>query len=157
MLYNEDGSYRRLHTARVDAVEEIVESAQGSPVLVMYRFKAELDMLRERFGDMVYDSGTKNLQARWNRDELPILAAHPQSVGHGLNLQEGGGHTVVWMSPTWSGEEFNQANKRLHRSGQRNAVMVHHIMAPGTVDDLAAEARAGKLRTESELRAALER
>ena len=72
--------------------------------------------------------------SQWNNGEIPILFAHPASAGHGLNLQDGG-HTIIWLSPTWSNEQYRQANKRLHRSGQKHPVQVIHLIAEGTADE----------------------
>lgn len=125
------GKYTELHTAKVDALKDIVEFAT-SPVLVFYRFKAELEMIERAFPDAVNVKAPESVK-RWNRGEIPVMLAHPASAGHGLNLQRGG-HTVVWTSLPWSLEEWQQGNKRLHRQGQTNPVVVHVIAARGTVD-----------------------
>jgi SNF2 family DNA or RNA helicase len=139
-IYNDDGAggYEILHSAKVDAVREIVEGT-GSPVLVFYRFKAELAMLREALGKAAHTIDEPDIVARWNRGEVPVLLAHPASAGHGLNLQRGG-HTLVWTSGTWSLEEYLQGNGRLARQGQTSPVVIHHLVSPGTVD-LALHAR----------------
>jgi SNF2 family DNA or RNA helicase len=129
-----DYRYTTVHTTKVDALKEIVEAAQGSPLLVFYRFKAELEMLQQAFPDS-WTPDDKDVFAKWNRGEVPMLLAHPASAGHGLNLQHGG-HTVVWTSPTWNLEEYQQANKRLARQGQQHPVVIHHILAKATVDGL---------------------
>lgn len=126
------GGAVRLHTAKLDALEEVIESAQGSPVLVFHRFKEELSMLRERFAVNTPDE--PNFMERWNAGQIPILAAHPASAGHGLNFQHGG-HTIVWTTTTWSLEEHQQANARLLRQGQKHPVVIHYLVSPGTVDE----------------------
>ena len=122
-----------LHTERVKAVEEIVNGTGGSPVLVYYRYRPELEMLRQHFGDDLRTPKDKNVFDDWNKGRVPVLAAHPRSIGHGLNLQHGG-HTCVWMSPTWDLELWEQGNSRLPRQGQKNQVVVHMLSSPGTVD-----------------------
>lgn len=126
------GTFDWLHDAKIDAVDEIVEAALGSPVLVFYRFKPELAALRKRFPDARLATERGVLDA-WNRGEVRVMLAHPASAGHGLNLQHGG-HTIVWTSPTWSLEEDMQANKRLARQGQKNPVVIHYVVARASVD-----------------------
>lgn len=127
-----DGKYSVLHGAKVDAALEVVEAAGGSPVLVFYRFRAELDALRRALpaARTVDEPGVID---DWNAGRVPVMLAHPASAGHGLNLQHGG-HTIVWTSLPWSSEEWEQANKRLARQGQKHPVVIHQIMATGTVD-----------------------
>lgn len=127
------GTYDVLHSAKIDAVKDIVREAQGSPVLVFYRFQAELTTLKKAFPNATVASGGGFVQ-RWNRGEIPVLLAHPASAGHGLNLQHGG-HIAVWLTSDWSLELDQQANKRLARSGQKHPVVIHRIVVPGTVDE----------------------
>lgn len=122
-----------LHDERSKAVEEIVDGTGGSPVLVFYRYKPELELLKKRFKDKLHTPQEKGWFQQWDAGKLPILAAHPKSIGHGLNMQYGG-HTVVWTSPTWDLEQWDQGNSRLPRPGQENQVVVHMLSAPGTVD-----------------------
>ena len=124
----------RLHEAKLDALEEIVAGAGGSPILVGYQYQEELAMLKERFG--AFDSRTPNMQLRWNAGELLMLALHPKSAGHGLNLQKGPGHTLVWLSPTWSAELREQLNGRLARPGQRSPVQVIDVLARDTIEEV---------------------
>jgi len=133
-LYAEQDTTRweTLHDEKIRATREIIDGT-GSPVLVFYQFDAERDALMSAIPEAV-SIDEPGIQGRWNRDEIPVLVAHPASTGHGLNLQKGSGHTVVWASLTWSLEEWLQANKRLHRQGQRNNVMVHVLSSPGTTD-----------------------
>ena len=126
-----DGKYDIIHKEKIKALEEIVDGT-GNPILVFYRFRAERDFLLKAFPQAVGIDDRGAIQ-RWNRREVPILVAHPQSAGHGLNLQHGGS-TIVWTSLTWSLEEWEQANKRLHRSGQKDPVIIHTLISPGTVD-----------------------
>jgi SNF2 family DNA or RNA helicase len=103
----------------------------GKPVLIYYGFKHERDRIRERFD--AGDINTSEDIARWNRGEMKIALCHPASAGHGLNLQEGG-CTIIWFSITWSLELYQQANDRLWRQGQKNTVVIHHILAKDTID-----------------------
>ena len=127
-----DGRVARLDDAKLDELERIVDGADG-PVLVFYRFKDELERLRARFDGLreVHEPGVLD---EWNAGRVPLLAAHPASAKFGLNIQHGG-HEIVWLSPTWSLDEYDQANARLHRSGQERAVRVHRILEEGTVDE----------------------
>lgn len=120
-----------LHTAKIDALQEIVEGT-GSPVLVFHRFRHERELILERLPQARMIDAPGALDA-WSRGDLGVMVAHPASAGHGLNLQTG--HTIVWTSLDWSLELWQQANARLHRQGQRHPVTVHRIEVPGTVDE----------------------
>lgn len=131
-LYDDDrDGWDWLHHAKLDALAEVIEGT-GSPVLVFYRFQAELEMIQERFPESVHVSESGAVK-HWNAGRIPILLAHPASAGHGLNLQHGG-HTIVWTSLPWSLEQWQQANKRLQRQGQTHPVVVHVIESRGTLD-----------------------
>jgi phage-related DNA helicase len=122
-----------VHSEKTRALVEIFEGT-NSPLLVFYRFKAELEAIKNALpAGVVYTPKDKGVFDKWNRGEVPVLAAHPAAIGHGLNLQAGG-HTVVWMTLPWSTEEWDQANKRLARQGQQNPVVIHKIMAKNTID-----------------------
>jgi SNF2 family DNA or RNA helicase len=123
--------YTWIHDEKINALREIVEGT-GSPILVFYRFQAELEALTRAFPQAV-NVKYPNAIPRWNRQEIPLMLAHPASAGHGLNLQHGG-HTAVWTTLPWSLEEWQQANKRLARQGQRNPVVIHVLEAANTVD-----------------------
>jgi SNF2 family DNA or RNA helicase len=127
-----DNSYTELHKEKISAVREIVDGT-GSPVLVFYRFRAELEMLKRAFPDEARTIDEPDVIAAWNNGYVPVLLAHPASAGHGLNLQHGG-HTIVWTSLPWSLEEWEQANARLARQGQTEPVVIHILSAPHTVD-----------------------
>jgi hypothetical protein len=122
----------RLHDEKLTALKEIVEQADG-PVLVFYRFRFEQEAILKAIPQATMVTSKGAIDA-WNRRELPVMVAHPASAGHGLNLQYGG-NTCVWTSLSWSMEEWEQANARLHRQGQRNRVMVHVLTVPGTMDE----------------------
>lgn len=127
-----DTSYTVVHQEKVRALLEIVEGT-GSPVLVFYRYQAELDMLKAALPSSAHTIHEPDIVERWNDGTIPVLLAHPASVGHGLNLQFGG-HTIVWTSLPWSLEEWLQSNKRLARQGQEHPVVIHTLEAPRTVD-----------------------
>lgn len=123
--------YRPIHDEKIRAVQEVVEGT-GSPVLVFYRFRAERDMLLKALpGARTIDE--KGIIRQWNAGNVPVLLAHPQSAGHGLNLQHGG-HTIVWTTLPWSLEEWEQANARLNRPGQEHPVVIHLVTVPHTID-----------------------
>ena len=122
----------RIHDAKAEALAEIVD-VSDSPVLVFYSFKHDLEAIREKIPEAKVLEGPETIAA-WNRGEIPVLLAHPASVGYGLNLQDGG-HVIVWYGLTWSLELYQQANARLHRQGQQRPVIVHHLIAEGTVDE----------------------
>lgn len=146
-LYKDDADlrgreYTVLSKQRVKVIQEIADTAT-SPVLVFYQYKAELEMLQAGLGKDARTIDEPGVVKDWNAGKVPILLAHPASAGHGLNLQFGG-HTLVWSSLTWNLEEYQQANKRLARSGQENPVVIHRLVSPGTVDDAKREVLAGK-------------
>jgi len=116
-------------------LEELVEEANGKPVMIFYAFKHDLDRIRKRLKD--YDVRTLDDPSEieeWNAGKIQVLLLHPASAGHGLNLQHGG-NIVIWYGLTFSLELYQQANARLHRQGQTQKVLVHHILAEGTVDE----------------------
>ena len=127
-----EGKYDKIHTEKIQAVQEIVNGT-GSPVLVFYRFKAEKEMLLKAFEGNAATMDEDNIIERWNAGKVPVLLAHPASAGHGLNLQSGG-HTAIWTTLPWSLEEWEQANARLARQGQKNPVVIHVLLSPKTLD-----------------------
>ena len=131
-VYADDGAVVRIHREKLDALAEIVDTT-AEPVLVFYSFRHDLSAILQEIPDARELSGQEDIAA-WNRGEIRVLLAHPASVGYGLNLQEGG-HVIVWYGPTWSLELYQQANARLHRQGQEKPVIVHHLVAEGTVDE----------------------
>jgi len=132
-VYDDEHGVEICGRMKLDALEEIIESAQGKPVLVFYQFRHELPRLLERFPQAVALKDAKDVE-RWNEGRIPVLLAHPASAGHGLNLQQGG-HIAVWYTLTWNLEHYQQANKRLHRQGQKNTVIIHHLVAKDTIDE----------------------
>lgn len=123
-----------VHEEKLKALDEIVDSQQGAPMLVVYRFREELAAMRKRHPGTVMNEGdARTTVEEWNAGAIPILYIHPRSAGHGLNLQDGG-NTLVFFGFTWSWEEYVQVIARLLRSGQKKTVFLHLIRALGTVD-----------------------
>ena len=111
-------------------------------VMVIYSYRHDLDALRRRYPKARELKTAEDIRD-WNAGRIPLLLVHPQSAGHGLNLQHGG-HIVVWYGLTWSLEAYQQTNKRLHRPGQTEPVMLHHLVAKGTIDEDVMRALEGK-------------
>ena len=131
-IYDMDGQAHHLHNIKLDALEEMLEEAGGDPVLVLYAYKHDAERIRQRITCRELDT-PEDIDA-WNRGEIPVALAHPASIGHGLNLQEGG-HIIVWYGLTWSLELYQQANERLNRPGQKNVCRVYHLILKGTHDE----------------------
>lgn len=129
--------YTVFHDAKIEKLKELINVA-NSPVLVFYNFVSDLERIRKAIpGIAVLDTKDKNANAlikKWNEGRIPVLLANPASTGHGLNLQDGG-HIIVWFSQTWRNEVYRQANKRLHRSGQKHPVQIIHIVTKDTADE----------------------
>jgi SNF2 family DNA or RNA helicase len=151
-----------LHTEKVDALADLIEELQGSPILVAYDFEHDLDRLRERLGqDVPYIGGgvsakrSAELEKAWNAGRLPVLLGHPQAMAHGLNLQEVG-HHVCWHSLTWDYELYDQFIRRVLRQGNKSKkVFVHHIIARNTIDHAILAAVKSKRNGQNALFAAL--
>ena len=152
-VYDDDGEIFHIHDAKLDMLAEIADTSAGQPILVFYNYKHDLKRLQERFPDAVKMGGEDVISA-WNRGEIPMLLCQPASAGHGLNLQDGG-HIIVWFGLTWSLELYQQANDRLHRMGQRSAVIVHHLVAEDTIDEKVMAALTAKDATQKGLLDAL--
>lgn len=131
-IYDDQGSVHALHDVKLDALEELIEAANGEPVLVFYAFKHDRDRIMQRLPCREL-SAPDDIDA-WNRKEIPVAIAHPASVGHGLNLQEGG-HIIIWFGLTWSLELYQQANERLNRPGQTDVCRIYHLILKGTHDE----------------------
>ena len=131
-VYDENGKVRVIHDRKLDALEDLIEAANGNPVMIAYWFKHDKDRLMERFNAVPIDKSEDI--TRWNNGEIPVAIIHPASAGHGLNLQEGGCH-LFWFGLTWSLELYQQCNARLWRQGQKDTVTVQHIITKGTIDE----------------------
>lgn len=133
-IYDESGAWHELHSAKLDALEDLIESANGQSILVYYAFKSDVARMRDRFGDS-FTVLTDDQDVRdWNAGKIKMLVCHPDSAGHGLNLQDGG-HIMVWYGLPWSLEKYQQANARLYRQGQKHPVKIYHLVAEGTADE----------------------
>lgn len=131
-IYDEDKKFYEVHNKKLDKFEEIIESANGKPVLVAYWFKADKERIEKRF--KVREIKTADDIKQWNKGMIDLALIHPASAGHGLNLQSGGS-TLVWFSLTWSLELYQQTNARLYRQGQKNTVVIHHLITKNTIDE----------------------
>ena len=140
-IYDTDGGVHELHTIKLDALEELIEEAGGDPVLVLYAYNHDADRIRKRITCRALDK-PEDIDA-WCRGEIPVALAHPASIGHGLNLQEGG-HIIIWCGLPWSLELYQQANERLNRPGQKNVCRIYHLILEGTHDERVLKSLANK-------------
>lgn len=140
-IYDMDSQVHELHTVKLDALEEMLEEAGGEPVLVLYAYKHDADRIRKRIDCRALDT-PEDIDA-WNRGEIPVALAHPASIGHGLNLQDGG-HIIIWYGLTWSLELYQQANERLNRPGQQHVCRIYHLILKGTHDERVLKSLANK-------------
>ena len=132
--YTKDGSVALIHDRKLDALEDLIEAANGHPVLIAYWYQHDLQRIRARFPETKALRSTADI-ADWNAGRIPVAAIHPASAGHGLNLQRGG-NILIWYGPTWSLELYQQLNARLWRQGQKNStVIIHHLITAGTHDE----------------------
>ena len=136
-VYKEDGkNYLEVHNCKIEALLELIEEAQGQPLLIFYNFKSDLERIQKALKSLKLRIGIlKDSQdiAKWNNKELDILLAHPASAAYGLNLQDGGNH-IVWFGLNWSLELYQQANARLYRQGQTQTVFIHNLVIDGCRD-----------------------
>lgn len=131
-VYNEEKEVIRIHDRKLDALEDLIEGANGKPVLVAYWYNHDLQRIKQRFS--VREIKTSQDIKDWNNGEIPVAVIHPASAGHGLNIQFGGS-TIIWFGLTWSLELYQQTNARLWRQGQNDTVVIHHIIAKETIDE----------------------
>lgn len=153
-VYGEDSNVIAIHERKLDALEDLIEAANGKPVLVAYWFKHDLSRIEERLHKRHISFSkldTADSLKRWNNGELPVALVHPASAGHGLNLQSGGS-TLIWFGLTWSLELYQQTNARLWRQGQESdTVVIHHLITKDTIDEKIMSALKKKDRTQSAL------
>lgn len=140
--YDDSQGVQYFHDEKMKVMEEIIEEANGQPILVFYSFKHDKERLLKKFKESKTLDEDEAIY-HWNNGDIPILLAHPASAGHGLNLQDGG-HIIVWFGLTWSLELYQQANARLHRQGQQETTIVHHIMTEETHDERVFDVLQGK-------------
>nr|MBQ4455151.1 DEAD/DEAH box helicase [Clostridia bacterium] len=157
-VYTDDGRTKVFHSRKLDALEDMIEAANGNPVMVVYWFKSDLSRIEERLGEKgiaferLDDSDSID---RWNRGEIPVLLLSPASAAHGLNLQGGGSH-IIWFGLTWSLELYQQTNGRLWRQGQKaKTVVINHIITKNTIDERILAVLKNKDATQEELIAAV--
>ena len=153
-IYDDNGNTINIHSRKLDALEDIIESMNGRPLLVAYWFRHDLERISERLSSLHIPCtklDTADSISRWNKGEIPVALIHPASAGHGLNLQNGGS-ALVWFGLTWSLELYQQTNARLWRQGQTaETVVIQHIIAKGTIDEKILKALKNKDRTQSAL------
>ena len=149
-VYADDGTVAHIHNRKLDALEDLIESANGNPLLLAYWFQHDIQRIRERF-PQVRLLKTEEDMRDWNAGKIPLAAIHPASAGHGLNLQAGG-NQLVWFGLTWSLELYQQTNARLWRQGQKaETVVIHHIVAADTIDEQILQALKGKDQSQESL------
>ena len=153
-IYDDNGNSIHIHDRKLDALEDIIEAANGKPILVAYWFKHDYERITERLKNLKIPHSrlddSESLR-RWNNGEIPVALIHPASAGHGLNLQSGGS-TLVWFGLTWSLELYQQTVARLWRQGQTaNTVVVQHIVTKGTIDNRILKALSQKEHTQTAL------
>ena len=147
-VYDEDGKALHMHDRKLDALEDLVESANGRPVLVAYWYKHDAERIKERMP--VREIRSSRDIRDWNAGKIPVALIHPAGAGHGLNLQDGGS-MLIWFSLTWSLELYQQTNARLYRQGQKHTVTITHIIAEGTIDEQVMQALQKKDKTQAAL------
>ena len=147
-VYDDEQNIVEIHSRKLDALEDIIESMNGKPLLVAYWYKHDLQRIKKRFD--VREIKTCKDIADWNKGKIPVALIHPASAGHGLNLQQGGS-TLVWFGLTWSLELYQQTNGRLYRQGQKNTVVIQHIVTKGSIDEQILKALERKNKTQEDL------
>lgn len=150
-IYDAERNVKDLHNEKLDKLEELVEAANGEPVLIAYSYKHDLERIMQKLKAYKPVKLEKPEHiADWNAGRIPVLVTHPASAGHGLNLQKGG-HIIVWFGNTWSLELYQQFNARLYRQRQGKPVTIHHIVTRGTIDEKIIKALEGKKQTQDGL------
>lgn len=147
-VYDEDKAVLHVHDRKLDALEDLIEGANGKPVLVAYWYQHDADRIKKRF-DVREIKSSKDIED-WNAGKISVALIHPASAGHGLNLQQGGS-TMILFSMFWSLELYQQVLKRIHRMGQKETVVIHHIIAKDTIDEDVMKALQKKEKTQNAL------
>ena len=130
----------RIHEAKIWALDDLIQQANGQPAIVFYYFQHERDRILKHFADSKEPIEARELRTAddirdWNAGKIDVLLLHPASAGHGLNLQAGG-HIAIWYTmPNWNLELYQQANARIYRQGQTQPVVIHHLVTKGTIDE----------------------
>lgn len=151
-IYDENKNYHIVHDKKMEALEQLIEEANGKPVLIGYWFKADKERIEQRF--KVREIQSAGDIEDWNKGDIQVGLIHPASAGHGLNLQQGG-CTLIWFGLTWSLELYQQTNARLYRQGQNQTVVIHHIITKNTIDEDVMKALKRKERTQEALMSAV--
>lgn len=134
-VYDENGNVQEIHDEKLKALDDVIEAANGKPVLIFYSYRHDKDRLKKYLKSVdVRELKSSEDIAAWNRGEIEVMLVHPATAGHGLNLQSGG-NIIIWFGLTWSLELYQQANARLYRQGQKQNVIIHHLVAKGTMDE----------------------
>ena len=141
-VYDDGKSVIPIHDAKLDALAELVDTNAGNNLLVFYAYQHDKERIMEKFPQAREFTGPQDV-VDWNNGKVPMLLCHPASTGHGLNLQQGG-HIIVWFGLTWSLELYQQANARLPRPGQKQSVIIHHLVCKDTIDEQVMTALSGK-------------
>lgn len=147
-IYDDEQNIVEIHDRKLETLEDIIESMNGKPLLIAYWYRHDLERIKSRFS--VREIKTSEDISDWNDGKIPVALIHPASAGHGLNLQNGGS-TLVWFGLTWSLELYQQTNARLYRQGQKNAVVIQHIITKGTIDEQILKALQKKNKTQADL------
>lgn len=147
-IYDDEQNIVEIHDRKLEALEDIIESMNGKPLLIAYWYRHDLERIKSRFS--VREIKTNEDISDWNDGKIPVALIHPASAGHGLNLQNGGS-TLVWFGLTWSLELYQQTNARLYRQGQKNTVVIQHIITKGTIDEQILKALQKKNKTQADL------
>ena len=153
-IYDENGEFVDVHSKKLEALEDLIESSNGKPVLVAYWFKHDLERIEKHLKskkiEFVRLDSDKSIED-WNNGKISVALIHPASTGHGLNLQDGGS-TIIWFGLTWSLELYQQTNARLWRQGQKSkTVVIEHIISKGTIDEQIIQALEGKYKVQDSL------
>ena len=148
-VYDEEKHYVKIHEQKLEMLKELADTNTGKPMLVFYNFRHDLVAIQKAF-PKARELKTDADVEEWNQGRIDMLLAHPASAGYGLNLQAGG-HIIVWYGLTWSLEQYQQANARLYRQGQSEAVIIHHLVTAGTMDEQVMRAIARKEAGQNEL------
>lgn len=147
-IYDDEQNIVEIHDRKLETLEDIIESMNGKPLLIAYWYRHDLERIKSRFS--VREIKTSEDISDWNDGKIPVALIHPASAGHGLNLQNGGS-TLVWFGLTWSLELYQQTNARLYRQGQKNTVVIQHIITKGTIDEQILKALQKKNKTQADL------
>ena len=147
-VYDEDSNVIHIHNQKLEALEDLIEGANGKPILIAYWYNHDLTRIKEKF--KVREIKSSKDIVDWNDGTIPIGVIHPASAGHGLNLQSGGS-TLIWFGLTWSLELYQQTNARLYRQGQNETVVIHHIITKDTIDEDVMRSLKAKEKTQSDL------